>query len=144
MPTQCSKGNLNNHSVVTLLEYSGVKILIPGDNESASWEELLGQPLFRSAIAGTDVLVAAHHGRESGFHRPLFEHFKPRITLISDGRAVGTSVTGKYDDVTQGWTVSRRNGTTQKRKCLTTRSDGHIEVTVTPGNPSTTLEILIN
>ena len=144
VPTQCSKGNLNNHSVVTVLEYSGVKFLIPGDNESPSWEELLKRPEFRSAIAGTDVLVAAHHGRESGFYRPLFEHFKPRITLISDGRAVGTSVTGKYDDVTQGWTVSRRSGTTQKRKCVTTRSDGHIEVTVTPGNTSTTLEILID
>ena len=144
VPNQSSTGNLNNHSVVTVLEYSGVKILLPGDNESPSWEELLGQPKFRSAIANTHVLVAAHHGRESGFHRPLFDYFSPFITLISDGRTVGTSVTGKYDDVTEGWTVHRRNGTAQRRKCVTTRNDGHIEITVTPGNSRPTLDVLID
>ena len=58
LPTQCSKGNLNNHSVVTVIEYSGVKILVPGDNESASWEELLGRKDFVSAIKNTHVFVA--------------------------------------------------------------------------------------
>ena len=144
IPYQSSKGNLNNHSVVTTMEYSGVKILIPGDNESSSWEELLKLPEFRSAIANTHVLVAAHHGRESGFHRPLFDHFNPLITLISDGRAVGTSVTGKYNDVTRGWKVRRRNGATQERKCVTTRNDGHIEVSVDTGNPIGSLSVLID
>ena len=96
-----------------------MKFLIPGDNESPSWEELLKRPEFRSAIAGTDVLVAAHHGRESGFYRPLFEHFKPRITLISDGRAVGTSVTGKYDDVTQVSRASTKHTSEAEQKCTT-------------------------
>ena len=144
IPYQSSKGNLNNHSVVTVMEYSGVKILIPGDNESSSWEELLGQSQFRSTIADTHVLVAAHHGRESGFYRPLFNHIKPLITLVSDGRAVGTSVTSKYDDVTKGWNVCRRNGTRQERKCVTTRSDGIIEVSVAPGNTRPELTVLIN
>ena len=71
VPCQASTGNLNNHSVVTVLEYSGVKILIPGDNEPPSWEELLKRPDFVAAIAGTHVLVAPHHGRESGFHSPV-------------------------------------------------------------------------
>ena len=143
-PVQASKGNLNNHSVVTVLEYSGVKFLIPGDNESPSWDELLNRRDFVAAITGTHVLVAAHHGRESGFHRPLFDYFSPFITLISDGRAGATSITGKYNDITKGWTVRRRNGTTQERKCVTTRNDGHIEVKVTPGNPRPTIEVLID
>ena len=130
-PVKASTGNLNNHSVVTTVEYNGVKILIPGDNESASWEELLGQPLFRIAIANTHVLVAAHHGRESGFYRPLFDHIRPLITLISDGRTVGTSVTSWYDAVTQGYQVRRRSdGTMRVRKCVTTRNDGSIVVEV--------------
>ena len=143
IPSQASTGNLNNHSVVTVLEYSGVKILIPGDNESLSWEELLEEPLFSSAIAGTHVLVASHHGRESGFYRPLFDHFQPLITLISDGRAVDTSATNRYSALTKGWKVSRRNDFQQQRKCVTTRNDGHIEVTITPGDGSTTLDVLI-
>ena len=144
IPSQASTGNLNNHSVVTVLEYSGVKILIPGDNEPPSWEELLKRPAFVTAIAGTHVVVAAHHGRESGFHRPLFDYFSPLVTLISDGRIVGTSVTGKYDDVTKGWTVRRRNGTMQERKCVTTRNDGTIEVTIGAGNPVGSLSVLID
>ena len=130
IPSQASTGNLNNHSVVTVLEYSGVKILIPGDNESASWEELLGQSSFRSAIAGTHVLVAAHHGRESGFYGPLFDHFRPNITLVSDGRAVGTSVTSKYSEVSSGWDVDKRSGGKEKRYCVTTRNDGMLVVEV--------------
>ena len=130
VPSKASTGNLNNHSVVTVLEYSGVKILIPGDNEPPSWDELLNQRDFVTAIADTNVLVAPHHGRESGFHAPLFDHFHPFITLISDGRTVDTSATARYTNVTQGWPVNRRNGTKQDRKCVTTRKDGHIEVMV--------------
>ena len=133
IPHLSSKGNLNNHSVVTVLEYSGVKILIPGDNESASWEELLNRRDFLTAITGTQVLVAAHHGRESGYYRDLFDHFLPLITLISDGRTVDTSATARYTNLTQGCSVRRRNGTIQDRKCVTTRNDGHIEVTIFPG-----------
>ena len=135
-PNQSSTSNLNNHSVVTFLEYEGLKILIPGDNEAPSWEELLSYSDFREAISGVNVLVAAHHGRESGFHRPLFDYFNPYITLVSDGRVVGTSVTGKYDEVTIGWPVQRRgDGTRHQRKCLTTRNDGMIIVKVSR-NPS--------
>ena len=130
IPSQASTGNLNNHSVVTVLEYSGVKILIPGDNEPPAWDELLNRPDFVTAIAGTHVLVASHHGRDSGFHIPLFNHFHPLITLISDGRVVDTSATARYTNVTQGRPVTRRNGARQDRKCVTTRNDGHIEVVV--------------
>ena len=144
VPCQASTSNLNNHSVVTVLEYSGVKILIPGDNEPPSWEELLKRPDFVAAIAGTHVLVAPHHGRESGFHSPLFDHFCPLITLISDGRTVDTSATGRYTNVTQGFPVRRRNGAGQDRKCVTTRNDGCIEVTVTAGSPIGSMDVLID
>ena len=131
-PCQSSKSNLNNHSVVTVLEYGGVKILVPGDNEAPSWEELLGQQDFVNTIKGTHVLVAAHHGRESGFHRPLFDHFLPYITLVSDGRVVDTSVTGRYTEVSRGWDVNKRSGGQETRYCLTTRNDGWLDVEVTP------------
>ena len=144
VPNQSSTGNLNNHSVVTVLEYSGVKILIPGDNEAASWEELLSYGDFVAAIAGTHVLVAPHHGRKSGFHSPLFNHFRPTLTLISDGRTVNTTATSLYANVTKGWSVRKRNGTKQDRKCVTTRNDGIIDVTITYGNPIGSLDVLID
>ncbi len=131
IPCQSSTTNLNNHSVVTVISYAGVKILLPGDNESPSWGELLKRPDFKQAISGVDVLVAPHHGRESGFHSELFKYFRPYITIISDGRFVDTSATNRYSAVTKGFEVrSRSRGTSQKRKCVTTRSDGAIEATV--------------
>ena len=143
-PARSSTENLNNHSIVTTLEYSGVKLLIPGDNEATSWEELLNQSEFVSAIAGTHLLVAPHHGRHSGYHSRLFDYFRPLITLISDGRAVDTSATSRYANVTRGWMVRRRSGSTMNRMCVTTRNDGVVEVTISPGNPNGSMDVLID
>ena len=145
-PTQCPTSNINNHSVVTIISYLGVKILSPGDNESSSWEELLNMPEFRQAIAGTNILVAAHHGRESGFYAGLFSYLTPFITIVSDGRAQDTNASSRYSAVSQGWNVKRRStGEREKRYCLTTRTDGSIEVEVgMDQNGQTTLEVTIN
>jgi beta-lactamase superfamily II metal-dependent hydrolase len=128
-PTSCATSNLNNHSVITVFSYASSKLLIPGDNEPASWDELLKREDFRKAIKGTDVLVAPHHGRDSGFSSALFEHISPRLTIISDGRFCDTSATDRYGAHTRGWTVHHRGGAAdEERKCVTTHSDGDIEV----------------
>ena len=129
-PCQSSTTNLNNHSIVIVMEYGGVKFLLPGDNEPPSWDELLARPDFKEAIAGVHVLVAPHHGRESGFHSELFKHFKPLITIISDGRFLDTSATSRYSSVTKGSEIGRQNGIREERKCITTRKDGSIYVEV--------------
>ena len=131
-PNKSPRDNINNHSVVTLMTYAGVKFLMPGDNEPPSWSELLADRSFASSIEGTHVLVAPHHGRASGFHAPLFEKITPLLTIISDGRFVDTSATGRYSAKTKGWRVSRRNRPQVERKCVTTRNDGAIDVVVTP------------
>lgn len=137
--------NLNNHSVVTVLEYQGLKILIPGDNEESSWDELFSIPSFKQTIPGTKALVASHHGRQSGYYTPLFNYIQPLITLVSDGRTVDTSATSRYSAKSKGWEVHRRNGPKQMRKCLTTRNDGHIEVLVDKNfRGQTTLKVMID
>ncbi len=131
-PSHAPKTNLNNHSIVTVIEYLGVKILSPGDNEPPSWKELLANMAFREAIRNTHVLVAPHHGRESGFHLDLFNCISPLLTIISDGRTVDTSATCRYSARTRGWNALKRNGGYEKRKCLTTRNDGIIEAVISP------------
>jgi beta-lactamase superfamily II metal-dependent hydrolase len=64
-PKTCGRDNLNNHSIVTVVSYADSKILIPGDNEIPSWEELLANRNFISAASRTDVLLAPHHGRDA-------------------------------------------------------------------------------
>ena len=144
-PYSSATSNLNNHSIVSIVEYEGVKILIPGDNESPSWNELLAKPAFRKAITGTHILVAAHHGRESGYCSDLFNYFTPHIVLVSDGRVQDTSVTSRYTDKASGWTVLSRSGKpTEKRYCITTRNDGMIEVKVSRTTTGPLLDIVIN
>ena len=144
-PHQCPKSNLNNHSLVTIISYGSVKILSPGDNEACSWEELLKMPDFKQAIAGTNILIAAHHGRESGFHKELFNYISPLITIVSDGRAQDTNASSRYSAVSDGWDVKKRSGGKEKRYCLTTRTDGTIEVKVDRGqNGQTVLDVFIN
>jgi beta-lactamase superfamily II metal-dependent hydrolase len=135
-PKLAAKGNLNNHSIVTVLSYSGLKIIIPGDNESVSWKELLENKAFVTAIKGTDILIAAHHGREAGYSEELFTHISPRLTIISDGPFTDTSATDKYCSKTKGWEVYYANGAKEERKCVTTRTDGTITVQFgyNPGN----------
>ncbi len=135
--TSCETSNLNNHSIVTVITFASSKVLIPGDNEPSSWDELFQNETFISAITGTDVLVAPHHGRDSGFSNELFNYISPRLTIISDGRFCDTSATDRYGKKTQGWKVHKRSGGAEDRKCVTTRNDGVISVELGRGSDNT-------
>jgi competence protein ComEC len=135
-PSTCGRSNLNNHSIVTVVSYAGLKVLIPGDNQNPSWIELLAKPGFAEAIRGTDVLLAPHHGREEGFCEELFESIgeqKPRLTVVSDGSLCDTSAHDRYRARTHGWDVHYSNGD-KTRYCLTTNSDGVVRVAIGPNN----------
>lgn len=129
IPTSCARTNLNNHSLVTLIEYAGSKILIPGGNESPSWKTLLENANFNSAIKNTNIFVAPHHGREAGYCAELFNYFSPYLTVVSDGAETDTSAVNRYSKISRGWIVYKR-GTDEsfERKCLTTRNDGIIVI----------------
>jgi len=129
MPYRCDTGNLNNHSLVVVVSYAGLKMVIPGDNEEPSWKELLNDPAFVAAVKSADVLLASHHGREAGYSAELFETMgKPRLVIISDGRFGDTSATDRYTKQATGWTVFDAPGSSDTRYCVTTRSDGHITI----------------
>lgn len=122
-----SETNLNNYSIVTVIKHAGSTIVIPGDNEPPSWRLLLEQPAFVSAIKGTNVFVASHHGRESGYHADLFKYFTPVLCIVSDTNNIPTSVTQKYTYQAEGMDVlNRETGQYETRKTVTTRSDDSI------------------
>jgi len=125
----CNTNNLNNHSIVSIFEYAGSKIMIPGDNETVSWNVLLENQSFLQAAKNTNILVAPHHGRESGHCSELFDAIgKPNLTIISDGPFCDTSATSNYGNQTRGWLVHYPDGTNEERWCVTTRCDGVIRV----------------
>lgn len=144
IPTACSQSNINNHSVVTLLEFAGIKALLPGDNEPPSWNELEQMTGFLAATKDVDILLAPHHGRNSGFDNDTITHFNPRITVVSDGQYCDSSATGRYTAKSRGWEVHKRDGSKEKRYCLTTRNDGVIVVTFGKDNDRRFIEIAID
>ena len=125
-----STNRTNNHSLVTVISYASSKIILTGDNEAPSWKFLLDNSDFVREIKDTDIFLAPHHGRENGYHKDLFDIFKPKLTIISDGNVCDTSATSRYSNISKGWTVWKKeaNGAVNKisRNCLTTRKDGAI------------------
>lgn len=119
-------GNLNNRSIVSVLEYLGMKILVPGDAEPAAFRQFLQNPSFVEAIKGVDVMIVPHHGRESGYCPDIFDYFQPQVCIVSDGEVQETDATPNYSSRATGVkVVNRGSGELEKdRKCLTTRNDG--------------------
>ena len=139
------KSNLNNHSLVTFVSFAGCKALLPGDNESTSWQALLKNSAFVSELPAVDVLLAPHHGREAGFCEELFAAgLSPKVTIISDDQAGTTSVTSKYYARTTGWGIELPDGTFEDRHCVTTRSDGNILVTFGVSSKGNFLNVKVN
>lgn len=129
--TKCDTSNINNHSIVTIAEYLGLKVLIPGDNQTESWKELLENNDFVAAIKGIDIFIASHHGRDNGYYKELFDHFTPKLVIISDGPETTTNASSKYSNLASGWQVYKRSGAEpEKRYCVTTRKDGCIEIKI--------------
>lgn len=125
----CDKSNKNNFSGIVVLKLGNAKIVVCGDNEKASFEVLMQRASFKEAVANAYVLVAPHHGRESGFHEDFVNMVNPYITIISDTTKGSTSVTEKYETRTKGYSIYNNSSrSNEDRKCLTTRKDGNISV----------------
>lgn len=121
----------NNLSLVVFIKYSNFKILFPGDLEKAGWSALLQRPEFCAELHGTDVLVASHHGRESGYCAEIFNYFTPSAVVISD-KPIEHETQQTVPDYrrivrSQGVRVST---TMKDRHVLTTRRDGWIQFNV--------------
>ena len=119
----CDHSNFNNFSMITVFQFSGIKVVVCGDNEKDSFDKLMKESDFKNAVRSADVLVAPHHGRESAYHSEFVSLVNPRITIISDTTKSDASAVDKYTQRSRGWTVRG-----EERKCLTTRNDGNITV----------------
>jgi len=115
----------NNLSMVVYLNIAGVNFLFPGDLETSGWGALLRKPDFQQAVSETHVLIASHHGRESGICSDIFDVYgcNPFYVVISDkGYMYDTQKTASY------YYSKARGGPFrgETRRILTTRKDGTI------------------
>ncbi len=81
-PARGVLGSDNANSIVLLVEFSGRRILLPGDLESPGMEDVLAEePL------DCDVAMAPHHGSARSNPRGFAAWSKPEYVVISGGNA---------------------------------------------------------
>ena len=122
----CNYGDFtdtNNLSLVIFLQLRRICVVIPGDIETAAWEKLLINPMFRAELQRVNIFIASHHGRENGYCKEVFDHCNPELVVFSDSEKQYSTqeMTDTYARHAAGMQV---NGKT--RKVVTTRSDGSI------------------
>ena len=120
----------NDLSLVVFVQFGAFKIVFAGDLEVSGWRRMLANPEFCRDLLGTNVLVASHHGRESGCCTELFDWLRPEIVIISDDER-------QYDSQdTDDWYRNRCVGAAcianpfDRRYVLTTRKDGSMRIDV--------------
>jgi beta-lactamase superfamily II metal-dependent hydrolase len=126
--------NTNDLSLVVFIKFDNFSILFPGDLEKAGWRTLLLRQDFRNELLNLNVLVASHHGRESGFCPELFDIIQPQAIVISDKPIKHETqlLVADYRAVTLNTGVLVRT-TGRMRHVLTTRRDGWIQFEVGNG-----------
>lgn len=65
--------------VIKVWHGSTSRLLAPGDVESKAWNDMIAA----GVLGKVNVLVASHHGRNSGFHEEAMDLMKPEIVIIS-------------------------------------------------------------
>ena len=78
------KNRLNLCSYVLLITYKDFKFVLAGDAEKESWDYIVEN--YSDKISNVNVLKAAHHGRESGFHEEAVKLMNPEYTVVSVGK----------------------------------------------------------
>jgi len=122
--------SVNDLSLATFVNFGHERILYGGDLEEKGWLELLKNENFKEYLAKTTILIASHHGRDSGFCSEIFKYFTPKLTVVSAGKYTDSDATSRYDEVTTGMKIKSMKRGEEKRKVVTTRKDGHINITI--------------
>jgi beta-lactamase superfamily II metal-dependent hydrolase len=118
--------DMNNLSLVSFVNYDDVGIIFPGDLEKAGWIKLLKNTSFRAYLAKTNIFIASHHGRTTGYCVGVFKYCHPEIVIISDKEIVHDTQQQDYAPHASGlpW-----KGGPEKRYVLSTRKHGMITFT---------------
>ncbi|WP_227764542.1 ComEC/Rec2 family competence protein [Zhaonella formicivorans] len=109
------KNNWNLLSYVLLITHKGYKFILAGDAEKECWDYIVEN--YSDKISNINILKAAHHGRESGFHEDAVKLINPEYTIVSVGKKPDTDAHNKYKKYT-------------RKKVLSTRYRGNIVVSV--------------
>lgn len=122
---------MNNMSVITVVERYGFKFVSTGDVMDDGLETIVeNHPDIMDAVEDAHVLMAPHHGRNSGYLYEFVDHVNPTVAFISDKTDNGNNATA-YSNLPEGQKAKNEitgEFTDEERKSLTTRNDGRLRV----------------
>lgn len=84
----------NDCSYVLKISHAGRSVVLPGDAEIAAWSSVL--EAFDPGRLACNVLKAAHHGRESGYHKDAVNAMSPDTVICSVGKKPSTDASDEY------------------------------------------------
>ena len=79
------KGDYNDCSYVLLYRTGSKRIIFGGDSHDATWEHILEN--WEADVRDIDLLIAPHHGRDSGRSYDFLDVLKPTLTLFGNARS---------------------------------------------------------
>lgn len=128
------KKSWNNVSYVFAIDHGGRRVLLTGDAVQEAWDSMVEH--VPASMLKADVLKAAHHGRESGYHKDAVDIIKPHTVISSVGKKPKTDAHGKYKSHGANVYSTRSNGTI----VVTLNDDGSVQVVDGEGNELTSLK----
>lgn len=133
------KTELNTFSSLVIVEYTGIKFVITGDNPKEQLKYMIDNNYcgIRLLAADAAVLLAPHHGRTGEYCPDFFKLVNPVLTVISD-KSVEHTTQEESSNVYKGIGTTIYNN---KRYVLTTRSDGNISFSVSYGRWDVALNV---
>jgi competence protein ComEC len=77
----------NNASYALRINHAGRSVLLPGDIEEKAWGDIANACVNANVPLQTDVLVASHHGRKSGYPGDfIMKLLNPETVIVSTAK----------------------------------------------------------
>ena len=78
-------GDFNDSSYVILWWTPAGRVLFCGDSHDDTWDHILAT--YGAWVANVDIMIAPHHGRDSGRERRFLNIVRPKLTLFGWARS---------------------------------------------------------
>ena len=141
--------NKNNLSLLTYIRYGDLEIVFPGDLEPLGWEQLINHTQVSDFVgrASVRILVAPHHGRESGIkfkvdgknyvYNKFLDLMKPGLVIISDKWGNETTDPESYRPYSSGLMVNSKSEIyPSSKKIISTKTNDYVYISSLGQNPT--------
>jgi beta-lactamase superfamily II metal-dependent hydrolase len=81
----CKTDDYNDCSYVILYRTGNYKIVFGGDSHDKTWEHILGK--HKNSVTDIALLIAPHHGRDSGRCYNFLDLLKPKLTFFGNANS---------------------------------------------------------